>query len=49
MSISWTKPQLLKFLIDRVLSNSCLNRLKELIGSIPDENRDVAMAAIFPN
>jgi hypothetical protein len=48
MSISWTKQQLLQFVIDRVLSNSCLHRLKELVSSIPDNAHDVAMAAIFP-
>jgi hypothetical protein len=48
MTISWTKPQLLQFLVDRVLSNPCLHRLKDLIRSIPDDAHDVALAAILP-
>jgi hypothetical protein len=48
ISISWTKPELLRFLMDRVLSNPCLRRLKELITYIPDDAHDVALAAILP-
>jgi hypothetical protein len=48
MSVSWTKPQLLQFLIDRVLSNPCLRLVKDLVGSIPPDNHAVAMAALFP-
>jgi hypothetical protein len=48
MSISWTKPQLLQFLVDRVLSNPCLHRLRDLISSIPADAHDVALAAILP-
>src|SRR5207247_2111465 len=40
ITISWTKPELLRFLADRVLSNRCLHRLKELITSIPDDAHD---------
>src|SRR5262249_41446958 len=48
VSISWTKPQLLRFIVDRVLTNPCLHPLRKLISSIPDDAHDVAMAAIFP-
>jgi hypothetical protein len=34
--------------VDRVLSNRCLHRLNELITSIPEDARDVALAAILP-
>lgn len=42
MSISWTKSQLLRFLVSRVLSNPCLHRLKDLVSYIPDDAHDVA-------
>lgn len=47
--IRWTKSELLRFLVDRVLSNPCLHPLKELIAGIPDDTHDdVALAAILP-
>jgi hypothetical protein len=47
--IRWTKSELLRFLVDRVLSNPCLHPLKELITGIPDDpHDDVALSAILP-
>jgi hypothetical protein len=49
LTLSWSKPELLKFLIDRVLSNECLSKLKEIVAGLPGNRVELAMYAIFPH
>lgn len=46
--ISWSKSDLVRFLVDRVLSNASLQGLADFIDCIPGDATDVALKAIFP-
>jgi hypothetical protein len=49
MEIEWSKDDLIKLLISRILSNEALSELKRLIERLPESIRtDTAIQAIFP-